>query len=632
VNKIQANARTIRELLGGKKYQIDYYQREYKWEQKQVFEMIDDLVSVFLQDYRPEHSRTEVENYGRYFLGSTIISQRDKQNFIVDGQQRLTTLTLLLICLRQQARGIEGATDISDLIFSERFGVKSFNLQVDEREPALLALFDGHVPTENLQSESVQNLVSRYDDIVERFPYTSGVVEPEQRLEESTGSGERLEIDSHALPYFADWLIENVYLVEIAATSDDDAYTIFETMNDRGLSLSPADMLKGYVLANIAEESRRFKANEEWKNHITIFNQREREASADFFKSWLRSQYGRSIRTGSGRVQDHDYDRIGSEFHRWVRDENQHIGLTTSDDFYAFIHRDMDFFAAQYRTVLNASDQMVKGLEHVRYNANRGFTLQSMIIMAPLRVGDDSNKIHVKIKLVAMYLDVLLGWREWNYRRIGQSSMKVPIFNAMREIRQFTEPADLAQKLFDLLQTETENFGSNVKLRMNMQNRKMIHRMLARMTDYVERGAGNPPKYEELMSESLKNRYEVEHIWADRPERHRDEFTHDSDFREYRNLIGDLVLVPKKFNASYGDLSYADKLDHYVKQNLLAQSLHPKAYERDPGFRDFIRDTGLPFRSHHEFRKADIDARQDLFHQLANRIWDPALLLREMDA
>ena len=63
--------------------------------------------------------------------------------------------------------------------------------------------------------ESVTNIMGRYADIVEFFPD---------------------ELRGDALPFFADWLIENVHLVEITAYSDSDAYTIFETMNDRGLS------------------------------------------------------------------------------------------------------------------------------------------------------------------------------------------------------------------------------------------------------------------------------------------------------------------------------------------------------------------------------------------------------------
>ena len=68
------------------------------------------------------------------------------------------------------------------------------------------------------------------------------------------------------MPYSTDWLIENVHLVEITAYSDDDAYTIFETMNDRGLRLTATDMLKGYLLANITDPSIRNRASGTWKD------------------------------------------------------------------------------------------------------------------------------------------------------------------------------------------------------------------------------------------------------------------------------------------------------------------------------------------------------------------------------
>jgi hypothetical protein len=56
--------------------------------------------------------------------------------------------------------------------------------------------------------------------------------------------------------------------------------------------------------------------------------------------------------------------------------------------------------------------------------------------------------------------------------------------------------------------------------------------------------------------------YEIEHIWADHPELDTDEFSHPSEFREYRYRIGGLLLLPKSFNASYGDLPYAEKSEH----------------------------------------------------------------------
>ena len=121
----------------------------------------------------------------------------------------------------------------------------------------------------------------------------------------------------------------------------------------------------------------------------------------------------------------------------------------------------------------------------------------------------------------------------------------------------------------------------------------------------------------------------MEHIWANHPERHADEFSHPADFAEYRNRIGGLLLLPKPFNASYGDLPYAKKRGHYLKQNLLAQSLHEDAYDRDPGFVRFAQKSGLPFRSHTSFRKEDLDVRQDLYRRLAELVWSPDRLEKE---
>src|SRR5262249_16884223 len=160
-------------------------------------------------------------------------------------------------------------------------------------------------------------------------------------------------------------------------------------------------------------------------------------------------------------------------------------------------------------------------------------------------------------------------------------------------------------------------------------NRRQIHRLLARMTDYVETHSGLGSRYTEYVQRKGKTGYEVEHIWADHAERHEDEFAHPNDFQEYRNRIVGLLLLPKTFNASYGNLPYAKKREHHLKQNLLAQSLHEKAYERSPQFLRFVEETGLPFRGHADFKKADLDDRQKLYSLLAEQIWNPSRLMEE---
>src|SRR5262249_3622498 len=150
------------------------------------------------------------------------------------------------------------------------------------------------------------------------------------------------------LPYFVDWLIENVHLVEITAYSDADAYTIFETMNDRGLSLTPADMLKGYLLANIADADRRTRASAVWKKHIQALAYLGEDAAADAIKSWLRSQYAQSIRERKRGAIPEDFDLIGTEFHRWARDHENELGLNGSAEFGRFIERDFAFYGSWY--------------------------------------------------------------------------------------------------------------------------------------------------------------------------------------------------------------------------------------------------------------------------------------------
>jgi hypothetical protein len=607
--EIDGKGRTIRELLAGRKYSIDYYQREYKWQHKQVAELLDDLADKFLASYDDDHERDAVADYGHYFLGSIIISDKDGQKFIIDGQQRLTTLTLLLIFLRRRLKDDDQKGQVAELIFSMTRGKRSFNLAVPERNACMDALYKGEPFNGTDATESVSNILARYEDIEELFPEALG---------------------DRALPYFVDWLLENVHLVEITAYSDGDAYQIFETMNDRGLSLTPADMLKGYLLANISDVERRTRANGVWKDRIRALAAKGKDEDADAIKSWLRSQYAETIRDRKRGAVAQDFDLIGTEFHRWVRDKEGPIGLKTSADFARFIERDFAFYGHWYETLRNAAETMTTGLETVHFVAQHNFTLQYAVMLAPLKVTDDEPTILRKLRVVGAYLDILVHRRIWNFRSIDYSTMQYAMFLVMKDVRGKSSSA-AADVLRRRLNDEGETFATKEAFRLHGMNGRQIHRLLARMTDYVEVQSGLPSRYSDYIQRGKKG-YEVEHIWANHAERHTDEFAHQSDFQDYRNRIGGLLLLPKSFNASYGDMEYSKKLPHYLKQNLLAQSLHEHAYSHNPGFKAFIKRSGLAFRDHPQFKKADLDARHALYRRLAEEIWNPDRLVQEAKA
>lgn len=287
----------------------------------------------------------------------------------------------------------------------------------------------------------------------------------------------------------------------------------------------------------------------------------------------------------------------------------------------------MDFYTRQYLRLREASRKPHAYLETVFYNARHEFTLQYPLLLAPLSPDDEDIIVLRKLRVVAAYIDILIARRLWNFRSISYSTMQYAMFVVMRDIRGKPLP-ELTQLLRARLEQDSETFASNDRLRMHQQNRYAIQQILARLTDHVERRSGMPSRYIEYVSEG-RNRYEVEHIWADHPERYTDEFEHPSDFSEYRNRIGGLLLLPKSFNASYGDLPYEKKREYYNSQNLLARSLHEQCYEHNPGFVQYVKQSGLPFKPHKQFKRADLDARQELYRKIAEEIWCPDRLERE---
>lgn len=352
--KVDGKTKSVRELLKGVRYSIDYYQREYRWEREQIESLVNDLCIRFLDAYEIGHERRKVRDYGYYFLGSIIISHKAGANFIVDGQQRLTSLTLLLMFLRtlQKDLAVEKPVNVDELIVSEVYGERAFNLDVPDREGCMTQLFEGTTPDTTTEPESIQNLVARYEDVDALLPD---------------------ELRGPALPYFIDWLTENVLLVEITAFSDDDAYTIFETMNDRGLELGPDELLKGFVLSNITDPVARNGANSVWRKTIEEIRKGD-EDPFSFFVDWFRSKFATKIRERKKNAQNEDFDRIGTEFHRWFREQASSIGFSGSDGFRRFVNEDMSFFSKQYMRICEASFWGIEGLEHVRYVDDLGLS------------------------------------------------------------------------------------------------------------------------------------------------------------------------------------------------------------------------------------------------------------------
>lgn len=381
MNKITGNAVVVRTLFNNR-YTVQYYQREYNWQKKQIEELLEDLTSEFFEFYQEGDTQRDVASYGNYFLGPIILTN---DNAIIDGQQRLSSLTLLLIYLNNlQKNSSNTRVNIEHLIYSEMYGQKTFCINVKERDKCLSSLFENdECDITNESSESVINLYNRYKDISKIFPD---------------------ELKDGILPIFIEWLIGKIVFIEIRTDSEQDAHKVFVTMNDRGLRLTPTEMLKGYLLSEINDNDIRNNVNDLWKNRVLKLKELEKDGETDFLKNWLRSQYANSIREARKDAENKDFDLIGTTFHKWVQENKTIMKLDKSKDFERFILDEFNTYSNIYIRLKQYSVSFDENYEYVFYNADRGFTFQYQLILASISPEDSMEVINKKIKLVSNFI------------------------------------------------------------------------------------------------------------------------------------------------------------------------------------------------------------------------------------
>jgi uncharacterized protein with ParB-like and HNH nuclease domain len=598
--RIDADDKTLREILDTQKYTIDYFQREYRWERKHIEQLITDLEASFFANYKPNHERSDVELYNSYYLGPIVICNKDDSLSIIDGQQRLTSITLLLIYIHNLQKSRDNNEPIESLIRSTKFGKHSYNINIEERIECLDALFNYGKYDPSKKDESVKNIVERFKDIEELFPN---------------------ELEGKALPFFVDWLKEKVVFVKIVAYSDENAYTIFETMNDRGLNLTPTEMLKGYLLSKVTNNLKP-ELNQLWKKRIGELHEYNRSEDLEFFKSWLRAKYADTIRPGKKGAANEDFEKIGTSFHTWVKDRLNILGLNNNSDFVDFIKNRFDFYLSIYKKIAEAEYNFSPNLEHIYYIGYYpiAYSLSYPLLMAPINMDDDENIICKKLNMVARFIETFIVYRSVNYRTIGQSSLRYTIYSLVKEIRD-KSLHDLVKILKNRINDFEEGLSGILTFGLHSRNTRFIRYLLARITNFIEVQSGVASSFEAYMSDSIKKPFEVEHIWSDKYDWHKDEFDQRDDFNTYRNRIGGLLLLPKGTNQSFNKDPYEKKLPHYLRENLLAGSLHEICYEKNPNFKEFIEHSELKIRPYNNFKKQDIIERTELYKNICEHIW-----------
>lgn len=267
---------TINELFGSTPYYIDFYQREYKWKKDHVISLLDDIFHRFDQDYDPSHDPSDenISKYSWYYLSSFMTNNYDGKVFLVDGQQRLTTLTLILIKLYHLADKYE-VDFLKQVVERKIYGADitgyTYWMGQDGRTAILSSLLKDGIS--NIQTDNVThlNMMSNYDEISKYL---------DNKLS-----------DGHKFKCFVIYLLKRIALVRIDIDDYKDVPMVFEVINDRGEKLKPYEVLKGQLLGQLSKQ-------DVHKNYLPIWIKSIEpieaigDAEADnFFKYYLRAKY-----------------------------------------------------------------------------------------------------------------------------------------------------------------------------------------------------------------------------------------------------------------------------------------------------------------------------------------------------
>ncbi|OYU79899.1 MAG: hypothetical protein CFE23_11630 [Flavobacterium sp. BFFFF1] len=598
-NNIQANARKLFEMLQNK-YIVDYFQREYKWEYKHIEQLLIDLEASFLSNYESGDLISDVAaRYNSYYLGPVVICEKGNNRSIVDGQQRLTSITLLLIYLNNLQKNSIDPEDITSLIYSRKSGRRSYNIEVPDRTKILDALFNNQIYDLTEESdESIRNMYDRYSDIENIFSD---------------------ELKSDKLPLFIEWLKEKVVFVEILAFTDENAYTIFETMNDRGLNLTPTEMLKGYLLTHLKEADKIEELNNIWKEKISNLHKYSPQEDLEFIRAWFRSQYADSIRSASRGAENEDFEKIGTRFHTWVKDNHKRIGLTNSNAYYYFIKGDFEFYSTIYERIKYYENNYTDELETLYLTSYYGIasSLSYPLLMSAINKLDDEETIVSKLKAVSKFIDILIITRAVNYKSNAQSFLRYIIYTLVKDIRN-KSLSELKTILKERIQSSKETFLELEDFTYNNGNRKFIHYLLARCHLFIERQVFENKDLEmsDLMAARKYNRYVLTPvIWE--YYKYSKHFENEESFYLTEKKIGNFVLIPNPVSIEFMGVTSTSKINKLRKEDNLNKIIIPKVYEAvDPD--NFLRTLGfLPFLDF----KQGIEERTIALHNLIREIW-----------
>lgn len=498
------------------KFFVPRYQRTYSWEEKHVVDLFEDI-------------KTNI-NESEYFLGTLVLTRKNDELEIIDGQQRITTILLFFAAFKEIFKKNNKITQSDDV---HKNYLSDFDRREERNVPKLkLSDQDNQYYENYIVNENRSFLAKKISHEKIKFAFEKAISFAEDELKYHKNEISRL----HDLMDFID---KKLKVVTIIVPEDSNAYTIFETLNDRGLVLAQIDLVKNYLYSRSG--SRLAEVQTQWNELISKLEAIEEPILLEYIKVFWMSEYG-FIREINNKL----YQGIKSEKKSPTDVSTFVVNLNRDLDLYLALINDNNSFWAEYSFDCK---EYIKTLNYLELKQFRPLAL------AVLK-NFDKTEVRKTLKLIVSWMvrNLIVG--------SGGGALEESFAKKAVEItkKRITTASQLRLGLRELIPQDKE-FSD--KFKIATVSKETLARYYLRAIENFNNGQDKP----ELIVNSNPNCVSLEHILPKSPNNNYPLFSVE-EHNFFLKRIGNLTIMNTKFNNDQKNLAFVDKKKQYSTSDI----------------------------------------------------------------
>jgi len=572
-------------------YGVPDFQREYVWEPEDVEQFINDIADALYDEYN--HPTKDIE----YFIGSIVVCMEGSVYQLIDGQQRMTTLYLLLCAIRDfligKAQQVPEA--LSRMIFDTRASEAGEDirdarlvLQYEDSQDVLKVIAERSEPVDAISrtTASIDRLLEAYHTLLASLEQRFGAAPAESRV------------------FFAQ-VIRRVKLIRIQTPNLSQALRVFETINDRGVGLDAMDLLKNLLFMR-ASQADYGKLKVEWKKLISVLDDCG-EKHLRFLRYFVLANYD-NYKTAANKPLQED------EIYEWFRENAESLGIDERPlEFLRLLLKNGEVYS-HFSKGHNPSKTDNRFLINILRASGRA--RQHLILMLAARHLPDSALIDLARNIEYLFFS-------YNITREPTKAFESRFAEWAKEVRACKSPDDvvtfISQRVRpELLQLDRRFDLAFAELTTDSVPKYRIRYILAKVAQHVDEvGWQREVKLDHYFDNS---RIEIEHIYPEKPSVAAVAAFGDSgNSAGYIGRLGNLTLLEKPLNASIQNDTFSEKREAYGKSAILIT----RAIAGTAGFgvNTSLNRAVLGLKEYSTWAPVEVEERQLCIAKLARRVW-----------